>query len=90
MNTWNQVVLQTLPSTTMKLYTNGAYKGDSFVGGNMPATLPNTANPIILGGVTWIPRYFSGRIAIVRLYNRALSANEILQNYNALRGRFGL
>lgn len=90
MNTWNQVVLQTLPSTTMKLYTNGAYKGDNFVGGNMPATLPNTANPIILGGATWIPRYFSGRIAIVRLYNRALSANEILQNYNALRGRFGL
>ena len=90
MSTWNQVVLQTLPSTTMKLYTNGAYKGDSFVGGNMPATLPNTTNPIILGGATWIPRYFSGRIAIVRLYNRALSANEILQNYNALRGRFGL
>ena len=90
MNTWNQVVLQTLPSTTMKLYTNGAYKGDSFVGGNMPATLPNTANPIILGGVTWIPRYFSGRIAIVRLYNRALSANEILQNYNIQKARFGL
>lgn len=90
MNAWNQVVLQALPNTTLKLYTNGAYKGASTIGGNMPATLPNSANPIILGGVTWIPRYFSGRIAAVRLYNRALSADEILQNYNAMRGRFGL
>jgi hypothetical protein len=90
MNAWNQVVLQTLPSTTMKLYTNGVYKGASSIGGNMPATIPNTANPIILGGATWIPRYFSGRIAIVRMYNRALSDDEILKNYNAVRGRFGL
>jgi hypothetical protein len=56
----------------------------------MPATIPNTANPIILGGASWIPRYFSGRIAIVRMYNRALSDDEILKNYNAVRGRFGL
>ena len=35
-------------------------------------------------------RYFTGNIAIAQLYNRALSAEEIQQNFNALRGRYGL
>jgi hypothetical protein len=35
-------------------------------------------------------RYFTGNIAIAQLYNRALSATEIQQNFNALRGRFGV
>ena len=33
--------------------------------------------------------YFSGSIYQVSIYNRALNASEVLQNYNALRGRFG-
>lgn len=37
------------------------------------------------GGYTWV-----GNIAIARVYNRALSVTEIIQNYNAARGRFGV
>jgi hypothetical protein len=33
---------------------------------------------------------FPGNIATTQIYNRALSASEIQQNYNALKGRFGL
>lgn len=33
---------------------------------------------------------FGGNIASVKFYNRALSATEVAQNYNALKGRFGL
>lgn len=33
---------------------------------------------------------FPGSISNVNMYNRALSAAEISQNFNALRGRFGL
>lgn len=33
---------------------------------------------------------FNGNIGIAQFYNRALSATEILQNYNATKGRFGL
>ena len=33
---------------------------------------------------------FNGRIAYVQGYNKALSAQEILQNYNATKSRFGL
>jgi hypothetical protein len=35
-------------------------------------------------------RYSSGNIAQASLYNRALSATEIQQNFNALRGRYGI
>lgn len=33
---------------------------------------------------------FIGQIPVVRMYNRALSATEVKQNFNALRGRFGI
>ena len=33
---------------------------------------------------------YKGRISSVKIYNRALSADEVLQNYNAQKGRFGL
>jgi membrane-bound inhibitor of C-type lysozyme len=35
-------------------------------------------------------RYFNGNTAIAQIYNRALSATEITQNFNALRGRYGI
>lgn len=39
------------------------------------------------GNVGW---FFDGSIASMMAYNRLLSATEILQNYNALKSRFGL
>jgi hypothetical protein len=34
--------------------------------------------------------YFNGNISLIRIYNRVLSASEILQNFNATRGRYGI
>lgn len=34
--------------------------------------------------------YYNGDIAIVKVYNKTLSTDEIMQNYNALKGRFGI
>ena len=34
--------------------------------------------------------YLTGKIPFARLYNKALSSTEVLQNYNALKGRYGL
>ena len=34
--------------------------------------------------------YILGRIGVVSAYNRVLTDSEILQNYNALKGRYGL
>ena len=53
-------------------------------------------NSLILGaeaGNGAIPdpgSYFNGRIALTQIYNRALSASEIEQNYNAQKSRFNL
>jgi hypothetical protein len=35
-------------------------------------------------------QYLTGNIAQASIYNRALSASEVLQNYNATKTRFGL
>jgi hypothetical protein len=35
-------------------------------------------------------QFFSGKIPIVQIYNRALSTQEILQNYNLQKSRFNL
>ena len=48
--------------------------------GNEPNSSPNGTNTY-----PWI-----GNIAIVLMYNRVLTTTELLQNYNALKGRFGL
>ena len=33
---------------------------------------------------------YQGNIAVSQIYNRALTATEVLQNYNATKGRYGL
>jgi hypothetical protein len=50
----------------------------------------NTTAGYIVG--TWYDfnRFYSGNIANCKIYNRALSAAEVAQNFNALRGRFGI
>ena len=35
-------------------------------------------------------RESQGEISTVKVYNRALTADEVAQNYNALKSRFGL
>ena len=34
--------------------------------------------------------YFPGNASVIQIYNRALTAQEIQQNFNALRGRYGV
>ena len=49
-----------------------------------------TIDDIKIGVDDFSSRYFAGNIAIANLYNRALTADEVLQNYNATKSRFGL
>ena len=48
------------------------------------------ANPLYLGGDPGASEYAPNSIASVQIYNRPLSASEVLQNYNATKGRFAL
>jgi hypothetical protein len=48
---------------------------------------------LVIGSGQYTPSFsenFVGNIACIKIYNRALSANEIAQNYNAQKSRFSL
>lgn len=47
-------------------------------------------NGFILGSYQGNSEFANGQIGVLLVYNRVLSASEILQNYNAYRRRFGL
>jgi len=79
--------------STINLYFNGISVGGNFFGS--PINVTYNTNPLFLGGwnyggVNPYGDFFGGNIAIAQVYNRALSASEVLQNYNTQKGRFGL
>ena len=86
LNTWNNTVL-TYDKTSLKYYLNGVFINQT----NATNTPSSTASNTIVGRLgDYNGQYWTGRIANTQIYNRALSATEILQNYNALKGRYGL
>ena len=87
-NAWNNITGIATPGQQLRVYVNTIEPSYGTVSNTLPTPLANTANPLIIGGVTWIPRYIAGKIAVVRLYNKVLSATEISQNYNAQKNRF--
>jgi hypothetical protein len=69
------------------IYQNGVAKVNS--GNNENSTITFNSSPMIIGGEGSSISY-KGHIYMLRVYNRALSDSEILQNFNAQKGRFGL
>jgi hypothetical protein len=70
-----------------KIYKNGVeiYSiADSF----LPVNITRSNNYI--GKSNWADALFNGFIPLTQIYNRALTAAEIQQNFNALRGRYGV
>jgi hypothetical protein len=83
---WYNIIL-TRSTTNINLYLNGVLDG---------TTTSIGANPF--DSTYYIGRYFGsatsynfvGDMSIVQIYNKALSESEIIQNFNATRGRFGV
>lgn len=44
--------------------------------------------PVTLGSFNGTQEYFQGYISDAKIYNRALSSSEVLQNYNATKNRY--
>jgi len=81
---WNNVVL-TKSGTTYKGYSQGIYK-NQFTSYQDVST---TTGFVDIGRVSWWGQsYWEGNIAGVNVYNSALTAAEVLQNYNAVKGRY--
>jgi len=72
----------------VNLYMNGALDNDSS-GQNAPSSI--TSNDLLrIGNVDGDTQDFNGKIGPCMIYNRELTAAEVLTNYNRLKGRFGL
>jgi hypothetical protein len=83
-------VVGTYDNNQIKLYVNGIQVNALTMSGSITSTsVPMClgTNPASGGGGI---RYLNGKIYTTQIYNRALSATEVLQNYNATKGRFGL
>ena len=86
---WFQVV-GTYTSGVRRLYVNGALVNADTQSGTI-ATNSGGMSIGVYGGYNGSRGYYyNGNLSVCRVYNRALSAAEILQNYNALKGRFNL
>ena len=83
-NVWTYVVA-TFDGLTKNIYVNGNLS----VSGALVANLTVNNEPLRVGQGN-DGEFFKGKIANVSVYSRALSAGEILQNFNALHNRYGI
>lgn len=95
LNVWQQhdFVFDRSTSPYIKYYLNGIYNSSSTTNNaaNISSSI-NTSRNLDIGRsqAGGVQRYFNGKMPVVRLYNRALSTQEVQQNFNAIRGRYGL
>lgn len=88
LNRWLHIIQTTsVTSNLFSTYVNGVLR----VSVSLASTVPNGGNGILIGrGYYGGIRNSTGRVSMVKVYGRALSAAEISQNYNALRSRYGI
>lgn len=86
-NAWNQIV-STYSGGTKNIYVNGNLAATA---GSLTGTIPTGQTGQFVGvrgpGSTY---FFNGRISMTRIYNIALTADQVAQNFNAMRGRYGI
>ena len=75
-------------STHLKLYKNTSEIASNTT--SIPATQYVGTKPLQIGnrGDSLANAHWNGNVYCAMIYNKALSADEILQNYNALKNRF--
>jgi hypothetical protein len=82
---WNHIciIINTL-TNNLQLYGNGTIINNSTIT-SMSTSVSNIGR--FVGSNN---NFLKGNLATYKIYNRALSASEVLQNYNATKSRFGL
>lgn len=84
-NQWN-CIFSVRQDTTHTVYGNGITNNTS---GTVSSAALNSTN-ISVASLAGVSNFLNGSISLLCVYNRALSAQEVLQNYNALKHRYGL
>jgi hypothetical protein len=75
-------------NTIPKIYINGVLNNSGSFAGAQSDSIGSFTIGEGRSTTAWYP--FNGRVSNVKIYNKTLSINEIQQNFNALRGRFGI
>ena len=85
---WYNITVTVNSSSIGSLFINGVQLGTSntFSGLN----ISNTVNTFYVGRLEFAGCNFNGNISNSQAYNRALTATEVQQNYNALKSRYNL
>jgi hypothetical protein len=86
-NTWYHIVGQFNSSLTtgqMKIYVNGVLDNTLTKTG----TIGSTTNKVLIGNYEGLVRYFNGLITDIRIYNRALTGDEIKRHYESTKSIF--
>jgi len=83
LNVWQNICV-VKNGTTLTYYQNGISVA------SITSSVTQTSAAFFIGGDNTAGEYFAGSVANVQVYNRALSTNEIAQNFNATKSRFNL
>lgn len=87
-NTWYQVAAVYSKSLgQVSFYVNGTLTNTVNLSGSIPTITNSTLK---MGSWNGNDRFFNGKIGLVRIYNSALTSQEILTNFNGSKSRFGL
>jgi hypothetical protein len=87
LNTWYHLIaIRDAPANQIRFYVNGVLASTNTFSGTY--SVKSTANNF--GGMRHLTNYLNANASSVVVYNRALTASEVQQNYNALKSRFGL
>lgn len=83
-------IVGTYTAGDRRIYVNGIQVASD----TLNYSIPTNANGCSIGAYGGFNGsrgfYYNGNIAIVRVYNKNLTSNEVIQNYNATKSRFGL
>jgi hypothetical protein len=83
-------VVGTYTAGDRRIYVNGVQVASDALNYSIPTNASGCSIGAYGGFSGGKAYYYNGNIDVVKVYNRALSATEVLQNFNALRGRYGI
>lgn len=86
---WFQIT-GTYVSGSRKLYVNGVLKNSDTRTGNISTNAGGMSIGAYGGYNGARGYYYDGNLAVVRVYGRSLESYEVINNFNALKTRFGL
>ena len=91
-DTWYHIAFVQESGTSMQFYVNGVAEGGDHTSFSWSSNYSALKTRYIgryeyNGGYG---RYFNGELPVTKLYNRALTAEEVQNNFNGIRSRFGI